>query len=294
MRTLSPIRTSASPPQIGAVAAGRRARGRRPVAQLASLATLVTAAALVMVGLAVPGFTDRSQAPVAEVSPAAETPIAVPPTSEPPQPTEEPPPVLQMPGPVPSKGEGTFDYGTTQGEVAGTAGTLRRYRIAVEKGADEDVEAFGATVDAVLANKGSWIGSGRLRLQRVPDRAGHDFTVYLVTAQTAYTMCQAGWVDIRVDGKPYTSCRAQGKVILNLDRWRTSVPHYVEAEVPLDVYRDYVVNHEVGHELGYNHERCPGQGRPAPVMMQQTLFLNGCEANPWPFLDGKRYAGPPL
>ncbi|MEV0729412.1 DUF3152 domain-containing protein [Polymorphospora sp. NPDC050346] len=293
MRTSSPIRPSASPPQVGR--SGRSAPGRRPVAQLVSLATLAVAAGLVLVGLAVPGFTGGEKTRTAEVPLAAESPIALPPSTEPaPEPSTEPPPVLQLPGPVPSKGEGTFDYGTTQGEVAGTAGTLRRYRIAVEKGAGEDVEAVGAIVDAALADKGSWIGSGRLRLQRVPDRAGHDFTVYLVTPQTAYTMCQAGWVDIRVDGKPYTSCRAQGKVILNLDRWRTSVPHYVEAEVPLDVYREYVVNHEVGHELGYNHERCPGRGKPAPVMMQQTLFLNGCVANPWPFLDGKRYAGPPL
>jgi hypothetical protein len=149
-------------------------------------------------------------------------------------------------------------------------------------------------VEQVLAEPGSWIGGGRLRLQRVPGNAPHDFTVYLVTARTAGRMCAVGGVDIRVGGRPYTSCRAPGRVILNLDRWRTSVPHFVAAGVPLSVYRAYVVNHEVGHELGYRHERCPGRGRPAPVMMQQTLFLKGCTANPWPYLAGRRYAGPRL
>jgi hypothetical protein len=107
-------------------------------------------------------------------------------------------------------------------------------------------------------------------------------------------MCARSGVDIRIGGKPYTSCRGSGRVIINLERWRLSVPHFVSAKVPLGLYRTYVVNHEVGHELGHGHERCPRTGRAAPVMMQQTLFLRGCVANPWPYLNGKRHAGPPL
>ncbi|TDC56824.1 DUF3152 domain-containing protein [Micromonospora sp. KC207] len=204
------------------------------------------------------------------------------------------PPVLRIPGPVPSAGGGGFRYDDRPGEVLGAAGRLRRYRVAVERESGENARDFGAAVQEALAGPGSWVDGGRLRLQRVPASARHDFTVYLATARTAGQMCAAGGVDIRVGGRPYTSCRAPGKVIINLDRWRLSVPHFVAAEVPLRVYRTYVVNHEVGHELGHRHERCPKRGRPAPVMMQQTLFLNGCVANPWPYRDGRRYAGPPL
>jgi len=50
------------------------------------------------------------------------------------------------------------------------------------------------------------------------------------------------------------------------------------------VYRNYVINHEVGHELGHHHENCPKAGGPAPVMVQQTLDLGGCQA--WPFPSG--------
>ncbi|HET8640339.1 MAG TPA: DUF3152 domain-containing protein, partial [Pseudonocardiaceae bacterium] len=136
--------------------------------------------------------------------------------------------------------------------------------------------------------------AGTLRLQRVPQGASADFTIYLATAETARQMCAAGGVDIRIGGVPYTSCRTPGRVILNLTRWMSSVPELVSQGVPLEVYRQYVINHEVGHQLGYNHERCPGLGRAAPVMQTQTLGLRGCTANPWPYLGGRRYAGPPV
>lgn len=200
--------------------------------------------------------------------------------------------LLQEPGPVPARGSGQFEYAPGTGEVLGRAGTLRRYRVAVEREAGEDPATFAAMVDRVLGDPRSWPASGRLRLQRVPRTAAHDFTIHLATPETAARMCAAAGVDIRVDGQPYTSCRTTGRVIINLERWRHSVPHIVEAQVPLETYRTYVINHEVGHELGYGHERCPGPRRPAPVMMQQTLFLNGCQVNPWPYRDGRRYAGP--
>ncbi|MEE6260281.1 DUF3152 domain-containing protein [Plantactinospora sonchi] len=261
------------------------------------MSLLTVAGAVAVVGILVPPadrlVADDVPAGAATGSAVPTEPATASPTASP-TPSAAPPPVLRLAGPVPSSGPGTFTYARGRGEVLGRAGTLRTYRVALERGTDEDLDEFAAKVDAALADRRSWIGSGQLRLQRVPDNAGHDFTVYLVTAGTARRMCAESGVDIRVDGKPYTSCRGSGRVILNLDRWRLSVPHFVRAKVPLETYRSYVVNHEVGHELGHRHERCPRDGRPAPVMMQQTLFLNGCKANPWPYLDGKRYAGPPL
>jgi hypothetical protein len=225
-------------------------------------------------------------------------PTSAPPTpSASPSPTSKPSPsapVLALPGPVPSHGTGSFAYDNRPGPVLGRAGTVRRFRVAVENGSREDVPTFGDAVQRALAGPGSWVDSGALRLQRVAPGGGYDFTVYLTTRDTALRMCRDGNVDIRVDGVPYTSCRAPGKVLINLDRWRASVAHMVAAGTPLETYRLYVINHEVGHQLGHHHERCPGTGRPAPVMMQQTLFLNGCRPNPWPYVDGRRYAGPPL
>ncbi len=306
----------ASRPNSPAAPAAPAAR-RRALLSVAALAGCVLAGAVLLTARPPTGGAPPTDVEALAVDQAARTPapaggVALPAASPspggppaaafggpPPVDTGSPPmpgasPVLRIPGPVPSAGGGGFRYDDRPGAVLGAAGTLRRYRVAVEREAGEDVGDFGMAVQEALAGPGSWVDSGRLRLQRVPGAARHDFTVYLATAGTAGRMCAAGGVDIRVGGRPYTSCRAPGKVIINLDRWRLSVPHFVAAGVPLAVYRTYVVNHEVGHQLGHRHERCPKPGRPAPVMMQQTLFLNGCVANPWPYRDGHRYAGPPL
>ncbi|MFC4019692.1 DUF3152 domain-containing protein [Micromonospora sp. GCM10011542] len=184
----------------------------------------------------------------------------------------------------PSAGAGRFTAADGGTPVQGTDGPLHRYRVAVERGAGQDVAAFAATVDEVLADPRSWIGSEELRVQRVAEAAAADFTIYLATPVTSERMCAEG--GLSTEG--YTSCRLPGRVVINLARWLEAVPDY---GAPLETYRRYVVNHEVGHEFGEQHEACPGPGEPAPVMQQQTYGLEGCVANAWPYLDGHRYAG---
>ncbi|MBL6278430.1 DUF3152 domain-containing protein [Micromonospora fiedleri] len=188
------------------------------------------------------------------------------------------------PSAYPTAGAGQFLVAGEDSPVYGVDGPVARYRVAVEQETGQDAAGFAADVDAVLSDPRSWIGSGDLRVQRVAELDRADFTVYLATPVTSEVMCAEG--GLSTEG--YTSCRLPGKVIINLARWLEAVPDY---GAPLEVYRAYVINHEVGHEFGQWHEQCPGPGHPAPVMQQQTYGLVGCLANAWPYLDGQRYAG---
>jgi hypothetical protein len=217
-------------------------------------------------------------------SPASPTPSRTPDLSR----------LLRLPGKVPTHGSGSFRYATSTGPVLGTKGPLRRLRVGVENGSNEDVAVFAAQVQATLGDPRSWTGGGTLRLQMVAAGERYDFTVLLATRDTTGRMCLAGGTNVTVHGRPYTSCRTTGKAIINLDRWRLSSNPYLSARIPLATYRQYVVNHEVGHELGHHHVGCPRAGGPAPVMVQQTLTLRGCAVNPWPRHGGAFLTGPPI
>jgi hypothetical protein len=205
-----------------------------------------------------------------------------------------PPDVLRLPGRVPLRAGGTFVYAPGNGRVLGRAGPIRRFRVAVERGSGEDVAAFAAQVEATLGDTRSWVGAGRFRLQRVSHAVPAAFTVFLATRYEAGKLCARGGANITIGGVPYTSCRTAGRAIINLDRWRLSARPYLAAKVPLVVYRHYVINHEVGHELGHRHEGCPKRGGRAPVMVQQTLTLRGCRPNPWPRVRNRSLSGPLL
>jgi hypothetical protein len=191
------------------------------------------------------------------------------------------------PNSVQQTGPGTFAYAGGTGKVMGAAGTLRRFQVAVEDEMGQDATAFAAEVDKILGDSRSWIAGGKTRFQRVPKGATHEFVIYLATPATSEKMCAVG--GLHTDR--YTSCRLPGQVIINLARWLTAVPDY---NAPLDVYQAYAINHEVGHQLGLYHEACPGRGKIAPVMQQQTLGLKGCTANGWPYVDGQRVTGPSI
>lgn len=209
---------------------------------------------------------------------AAETPV-----SSPEPPASEVPgkkPVLNIPtaelpgGPAFSEdGVGTFKVIPGAGQRIGDAGAqkFRRYAIAIEDGVkpadyNDDATAFARTIDGILSDPRSWIGTKQVALQRVEANQNPDFTVTLTTTKTTHTLCGK---DIPFE----TSCYNPGqkRVIINVARWIRGAMVYGS---DLAGYRTYVINHEVGHALGSGHAACAENGAPAPVMMQQTFGVS--------------------
>ena len=223
---------------------------------------------------------DRSQEPAGPRSSSEANRVTTPPTpsastaaagAEPVDPSATftgdpaPPTVVQ-------RGAGTLSVVPGASDVVGS-GALLRFRVEVEDGLGVDGAAFALAVEATLGDPRSWGAGGRWSFQRVESGA-FDFRVALVSPDNVNNFCPG------LDTGGYTSCRSGDRAVINLARWETAVPDY-EGDIP--TYRQYVVNHEVGHYLGNGHELCPGPGQLAPVMQQQTLGLEGCAKNPWPY-----------
>jgi hypothetical protein len=187
--------------------------------------------------------------------------------------------------PVPSSGPGTFAYASGTGPVTGTAGTVRKYRVAVENGSGQDAAAFAAFTQQTLADPRGWIKGGDVRFQQVGQKDSAQFTVYLATPATSEKMCAQGGIHTQ----RLISCRVPGKVIINLSLWLNAIPGY---GAPVATYQQFTLNHEIGRELGHGDEACRAPGALAPVMQEQTLGLDGCVANAWPYVNGARYSGP--
>ena len=205
-------------------------------------------------------------------------------------------------GTYPTSGAGTWHIvpGTTAQVGAATA-TLGTYTVEVEDGMDTTGFGGDAAVASVvahtLAEPQGWTHDGRFAFRRI-DSGTPTFRISLTSATTVRPDTECGY-QVPLE----TSCfnAATHRVILNAARWVRGAVSY---QGDIGSYRPYMINHEVGHALGLDHQPCPADGALAPVMMQQTFGIannqvahldpqgvvaaNGftCLPNPWPFPQG--------
>lgn len=155
-------------------------------------------------------------------------------------------------------------------------GPVRTFTVEVERATGLDLLEVTEEVEEILLDPRGWTADGTRSLQRIASSQAADLRVVL--ARPAIVDHYCGLAGLSTGGR--VSCWDGYRAMLNLDRWTTAVPHF---RGDIRLYREYLVNHEVGHGLGYGHVGCPAPGALAPVMVQQTGGLGGCRANGWPY-----------
>ncbi|GGL37785.1 DUF3152 domain-containing protein [Planomonospora parontospora] len=219
---------------------------------------------------------------VPPAAPPTAPPTATPPVAVTPTPPPEPAPEAQrtrllangrlQPEKVRVPRAASGRYAVVPGEAAPPSrrrGKVVRYVVEVERGLPFDPQEFADEVHRILNDPRGW----GFRFKRV-SRGPAKLRVSLSSPALTDRRC----LPLRTHG--VLSCWNGRQAVINAVRWNQGVPGY---RGDVASYREYVVNHEVGHGLGHGHVPCPGPGRRAPVMLQQTKSLYGCRPNAWPF-----------
>lgn len=175
-------------------------------------------------------------------------------------------------------GDGTYRTIGTPGAAAGEGNELvLTYSIEVENGVDTTNyggdDAVAAMIDSTLTDPRGWSHDPRFRLEHVARDAEPELVIQLTSTETTKRVC--GAEDFEMETSCRTTAGGQNRVVLNDSRWARGAYPF---EGDLGTYRQYLINHEVGHALGYaEHVPCTATGELAPIMMQQTLSLNNSE-----------------
>ncbi|XMN06574.1 DUF3152 domain-containing protein [Streptomyces griseobrunneus] len=206
------------------------------------------------------------------------------------QPASKPPEVKplsyaeRMAQPVPLaadlKATGKFEAVPGLAKAPGE-GQKHRYRIDVEKGLSLDAGLFAEAVQKTLNDDRSWAHNGAMTFERISS-GKPDFVITLASPGTTGDWCAKSGLDTTIDNVSCDSASTD-RVMINAYRWAQGSATFGPEK--LLAYRQMLINHEVGHRLGYNHVSCRTPGALAPVMQQQTKSLDiegiKCKPNPW-------------
>lgn len=179
------------------------------------------------------------------------------------------------------KGPGVFDAVPGVAKAPGK-GRKYTYRVDVEQGLGLDGALFAEAVQQTLNDDRSWAHGGARTFERI--HSGRpDFVITLASPGTTAVWCAKSGLDTTEDNVSCDSASTE-RVMINAYRWAQGSKTFGDR---MYAYRQMLINHEVGHRLGFGHVTCDKDGELAPVMQQQTKFLDHdgihCLPNPWSF-----------
>ena len=161
--------------------------------------------------------------------------------------------------------------GTTKARIINCVKTIY-YQVVVWGNVATDVNDFKAKVAETYKDARGW--SQIATFKEV--QSGGDFSLILSDAAS---------LDATPGCSGDLSCTTwSNQVIINDLRWREGTEASRSAGMSTRDYQHMVINHETGHWLGhYAHIEGCDAGGPAPIMLQQSTGLRGCDSfNAWP------------
>jgi len=139
-----------------------------------------------------------------------------------------------------------------------------RYKISIESNIKRNLKNFKKEVDNILSHPKSW------KVNFSQNNTNYDFEIILTSAKNVKKYCKFSGL----------SCADPNskKIWINNSRWINGAK---ASKLSLKNYRIYLINHEIGHILGFSHTK-PIKNKKTEVMVQQTLGIGNGIPNPWP------------
>jgi len=153
------------------------------------------------------------------------------------------------------------------------------YSLSVESDLPIDIDCLENFISSILNDNRGWKTVIGKEFQIV-NYYDADFHIFVANPNTVDEMC----FPLQTNG--IYSCRNGNQVIYNYFRWLAGAKDF---GTNIATYRLYLINHEVGHLLGWVHTNCPSQNALAPLMMQQSKTTDGCIPNGWPIYERINY-----
>ena len=137
------------------------------------------------------------------------------------------------------------------------------------------VDCIGNLITSILNDTRGWVKVTEKEFQLV-EGTEKKFEFIFASPEKTDELCYP------LETNGIYSCRNEDQIIINFFRW---VNGAIDFGSDLETYRLYLINHEVGHILGWGHVGCPKEGALAPVMMQQSKSTMGCRPYGWPIYE---------
>jgi hypothetical protein len=220
-------------------------------------------------------------APPATIHPAAAGSTTAPSGTHSPMPARAMPTTTTTPKAKPTlqPGKSGVDTGGAKASKPGADG------VPVSGAGMADPRGWIASKAAPITDAAQGLNNASWRFQRVSS-GSYNVKILLATPNTTDRLCGS----VGLNTLNQYSCRYGNTMVINLRRWLKGAPGFA---MSLDGYHIMVIDHEMGHRLGFDHMLCPGSGKPAPVMQEETVDLAGCVPNPYPYAaNGTFISGP--